>query len=29
MAGMYNVGREQAAKMLGISTRTIDRYVKA
>ncbi|PID34564.1 MAG: hypothetical protein CR971_02600 [candidate division SR1 bacterium] len=29
MAGMYNVGREQAAKMLGVSTRTIDRYVKS
>ncbi len=26
---MYNVGREQAAKMLGVSTRTIDRYVKS
>lgn len=29
MSTVYNVGRETAAKMLGISTRTIDRYVKA
>ena len=29
MSKMYNVTREVAAKQLGISTRTIDRYVKS
>ena len=28
MTRMYNVTREHAAKVLGVSTRTIDRYVK-
>lgn len=29
MAKVYNVTRESAAKMLGISTRTVDRYVRS
>ncbi len=29
MAKIYNVTREQAANVLGISTRTVDRYVKS
>jgi len=29
MAKTYNVTRESAAQVLGISTRTIDRYVKS
>jgi len=29
MTRTYNVTREHAAKLLGVSTRTIDRYVKS
>ena len=29
MSKIYNITRENAAKLLGISTRTIDRYIKS